>query len=295
MAVLIFANPIAGSGQSGGIARQLDQALKNAGFETRSLPVRSPSSQPLPADAQAAIVIGGDGTLGDVVGRFYHETGGSPPILIVPRGTANLMGQHLGFAANNPHPESDVIAALQAGRMRAIDVASANGRIMLLVAGVGIDADVVHELARIRTGPIGKQDYVLPAALAFSQFRYPPLTVKVDGQVVLRDEPALAFIGNVPEYGTGFPVLPDARPDDGLLDVCVMPCQSPTQLVEMALYTAAGEHLTVEGVCYVKGQRIRIESAEPVAVQVDGDAAGATPLDVRLLPVRLPLILPANR
>jgi len=294
MAVLIFANPIAGSGQSGDMALRLERALTNAGYETVLLPGRSTSPEPLPADAQAAIVIGGDGTLGEVVGRYYREMGGSPPILLVPRGTANLMGQHLGFRANDPHPESGVLAALKAGRMRAVDVASANGRIMLLVAGVGIDGEVVHELARLRTGPIGKQDYVLPAALALSRFTYPPLTVKVDGQVILRDEPALAFIGNVPEYGTGFPVLPDARPDDGLLDVCAMPCASPAQLAEIALYAAAGEHLTVEGVRYVKGQRVQIESVEPVAVQVDGDAAGNTPLEVHLLPVRLPLILPAN-
>jgi diacylglycerol kinase family enzyme len=239
-------------------------------------------------------VIGGDGTLGHIVGRFYRDTGSSPPLLLVPRGTANLMGQHLGFAANNPHPEETVIKALRAGRMRGIDVASANGRIMLMVAGVGIDAQVVREMDRVRTGPISVHDYALPAALALSKFQYPPLTVKVDGAVVVRDTPALAFIGNVPEYGTGFPVLPQARADDGLLDVCVVPCNSPTQLMEMMLYAVAGEHLNVEGVCYVKGSRVRIESLDPVAVQVDGDSAGDTPLEVHLLPVRLPLILPAD-
>jgi YegS/Rv2252/BmrU family lipid kinase len=294
MSILIFANPIAGRGQSGGIARQLEDALGNAGYATRTLTSRSTSADPLPADIEAAIVIGGDGTLDEVVSRFYRDTGSSPPLLLVPRGTANLMGQHLGFAANNPHPEATVIAALRAGRMRAIDVATANGRIMLLVAGVGIDAEVIHEMHRLRTGPISKQDYVLPAALAFSRFQYPALTVKVDGRIVLRDAPALAFVGNVPEYGTGFPVLPNARADDGLLDVCVVPCDSPQQLLEMTLYAAAGELLHVEGVRYVKGSRIQIDSAEAVAVQVDGDAAGTTPLDVHLLPVRLPLILPAD-
>jgi diacylglycerol kinase family enzyme len=294
MAVSIFSNPIAGDGKSGDIALLVDAALKDAGYETRLLPTRSNSPVPLSADIEAAIVIGGDGTVDDVVGRFYKDTGSAPPILVVPRGTANLLGQHLGFAANNPNPQATVVAALKANRVRGIDVARANGKIMLLVAGVGIDGEVVHALARVRKGPIHKDAYVLPAAWALSTFTYPPLTVKVDGRVILRNEPALAFIANIPEYGTGFSIVPGARADDGLLDVCVVPCESPTQLVEMTLYAAAGEHLNVEGVQYVKGERVVIESPEPAAVQVDGDAAGNTPLEVHLLPVRLPLILPAE-
>jgi diacylglycerol kinase family enzyme len=100
------------------------------------------------------------------------------------------------------------------------------------------------------------------------------------------------MVGNIAEYGTGFPILPHARSDDGLLDVCAMPCNSPTDLVDLFLKAAAGEHLAMEGVVYVKGKDVRVDAAEPVPVQLDGDEGGHTPLEIDLLPVKVPFIVP---
>jgi diacylglycerol kinase (ATP) len=119
--------------------------------------------------------------------------------------------------------------------------------------------------------------------------------VTVDGRVVFPSAPAIAFVGNVAEYGTGFPILPKARPDDGLFDVCVLPCRNRGDMLKFFLQATTGEHLMEEGVVYVKGRSVRIESAaseKPVPVQVDGDPAGHTPVEIDLLPVRLPFIVP---
>jgi diacylglycerol kinase family enzyme len=78
-----------------------------------------------------------------------------------------------------------------------------------------------------------------------------------------------------------------------LLDVCVLPCKTRGEAVRQFLLAAAGEHLVHEGAIYTKGRRIRIDAAEPVPVQIDGEAAGHTPLKCELLPVRLPFIVPA--
>jgi len=163
------------------------------------------------------------------------------------------------------------------------------------MTGVGFDAAVVHELDRLRTGPISYVDYVLPAALALRDYEYPSLRVTVDGREVWRPAPAVAFVGNVREYGTGFPILPHARPDDGELDICVMPCRSPFDLARLFLRSLTGEHLREEGVVYLRGRHVLIESpgaTRPVPVQIDGDAAGHTPIRIDLLPVRLPFIVP---
>ena len=76
------------------------------------------------------------------------------------------------------------------------------------------------------------------------------------------------------EYGTGFPILTHAKSDDGLLDVCVLPCKSHADVVRLAMLAATGDHLHEEGVIYVQGRSVRIESPQPVPVQIDGDAAG---------------------
>jgi len=97
---------------------------------------------------------------------------------------------------------------------------------------------------------------------------------------------------NAAEYGIGFPILPQARSDDGLLDICALPCKSRGEMLTLLLKAAAGEHLEVEGAQYRRGVRITVSSDEPVPVQVDGEAGGFTPLEVELLPTKVPFIVP---
>lgn len=296
--VLIFGNPIAGRGAGRRIAGRLAARLASEGYAVRTMLQRPDTLDPddvtRPA-ARAAIAIGGDGTLRAVADRLAHESLARgcpmPPVLIVPLGTANLMGRHLGIRWDDATLEADVSRALRARRVVELDAARANGTLFLLMAGVGFDAHVVHELARIRTGPIRMTSYLLPAALAVKAYNYPPLRVWVDGREVFGPAAGFAFVGNIAEYGTGFPILPHARSDDGLLDVCVMPCRSPADLVQLFLRAAAGEHLAMEGVVYLKGRQVRVESPDPVAVQLDGDSAGHTPVDIDLLPARVPFIV----
>jgi YegS/Rv2252/BmrU family lipid kinase len=293
--VLIFANPIAGHGLGKSVAERVAAALLRDGLRPVLIFERPDDlkDEQLDRDARGAVAIGGDGTVRGVARRLYAAfKGDMPPLLVVPMGTANLLGQHLGTIWNESEMPEKVSAALKARQTIALDAASANGELFLLMAGVGLDAKVVHELDRIRDGPIDLTSYALPAAMALGFYDYPALTVKVNGRMICRQTPAVAFVGNVKEYGTGFPILPHATPTDGLLDVCVLPCANRADAIKHLLHAAAGEHLATEGAIYTKGKRIRIESDEPVPVQIDGEAAGHTPLEIDLLPVRLPFIVP---
>lgn len=297
--VLIFANPIAGKGKGRILAERIEEELRYEGYAARMFLGRAEGvgeeELHVPTGVRAVVAIGGDGTLRGVVGRVVQACGEKtplPPVVVVPMGTANLMGQHLGIKWDERTVGREVAAAIRRGRVVQLDAARANGKLFLLMAGVGIDAKVVHELDRLRRGPISMVSYALPAALALKDYRYPAITVEVDGKEVFGGRPGIAMVGNVKEYGTGFEVLPYARPDDGLLDVCAMPCASPTELADLFLHAAAGEHTRLEGVVYVKGKRVRVTSGEQVPVQVDGDAAGFTPLEVELLPRRVPFVVP---
>jgi diacylglycerol kinase family enzyme len=125
-----------------------------------------------------------------------------------------------------------------------------------------------------------------------TSYRFTPLEVFVDERAIFHSEPAMAFVANVPEYGTGFPLAPDARPDDGMLDVCVIPIGSPVEAVRTFLQAAAGEHVLAEGVVYARGKQIEIRAPQPVPIQVDGDPAGFTPAHIHLLPVQVPFVVP---
>jgi diacylglycerol kinase (ATP) len=250
-------------------------------------------TEPVRPDISAVITVGGDGTLRDVVDRLFGRSPDGPPVLPVSMGTANLMGRHLGYRWTPATLGSLVVNTIRRRRIVRLDAGRANGKLFLLMAGVGLDAAVVHELARTRRGPIALASYLMPLAVSFAGYRFPPITVDVDGIRVLDDEPAIAVFGNVREYGTGLPILPRADATDGLLDVCCMPCRDWTGLVELLLALTNQTHPAREGVITLRGKTIGIRSPEKVPVQIDGDSAGFTPLAIETLPARVPFLLPA--
>ncbi|HEY7118554.1 MAG TPA: diacylglycerol kinase family protein [Tepidisphaeraceae bacterium] len=295
--VVIFANPIAGRGKGRLLAGHLKQRFEKKGWDVQQIFDRPESvSQDTLTGAAAVVSIGGDGTLRSVVERVTD--GGAtegPGILVVPMGTANLMGRHLGIGLSEQGLEDRAVEAIRAKRIVRLDAARLRGteeRLFLLMVGVGIDGAIVHALDRVRQGPIGYLSYLRPAVEALTGYSFHELEVEVDGKRVWRRGPGIVFVGNVPEYGTGFPILPLARSDDGLLDVCVLPAKSATDLIEHAVATLAQEHHLREGAVYVKGKRVVVRSKEPVAVQADGDPAGWTPIEIELLKTRVAFIVP---
>jgi diacylglycerol kinase (ATP) len=292
--ILIFANPISGSGRGRTIANRLQAQLSHKKFDVHVIFDRVDRIDPAQVKGgetiSAAISVGGDGTLRGVADFLLRAfpVESIPPLVVVPLGTANLMRQHL----NLDWDAADIERAITQRKIRHLDAARANGELFLLIAGVGIDGAIVHALDRVRTGPITKLSYVLPSVMALKDYDFPAMSVELDGKLIFPMAPALTFIGNVPEYGTGFPILPEASSEDGLLDVCVLPCSTPQKLAEIVLRTVAKEHTQMRGVVCGKGTKIRIETRSPVPVQLDGDPGGHTPLDIELLPHRLPFIVP---
>lgn len=299
--VLIFANPISGRGQAARLAAELASALPPQFAPDiildppESLPPARLAADP---DKDSILIFGGDGTLRAVVAAYVAAgfQAGPPPLLPVPLGTANLMGQYLGIAGGaGKDTIARIIPTLLRRRIMLLDAARANGSPCLLIATVGLDAHVVHALAAARSGPIRKLSYILPTLRALWTYSFPAIRVVADGREIFGPRPGLAFVGNIPQYGTGFPMLPAARPDDGLLDVAVLPASLSAHVIEIGLLAAIrrGGHLRRRGVAYSKARKIEVTSSSNcVPVQVDGEAAGFTPLTVELLPDRLPFLVP---
>jgi diacylglycerol kinase (ATP) len=305
--VAIFANPIAGRGRGRLLAERLRGRFAREGWEVRVVFERPDlAQQDAIAGITAAVSIGGDGTLRSVVERVTDAGANEGPgVLVVPMGTANLMGKHLGMTLKDRGLEERAVAAILLRQVVRLDVGriksqkrEATGqphelhRLFLLMVGIGIDGEVVHAMDRARKGPIAISSYLKPGLGAFAEYHYHKLEVEVDGQRVFERGPAVAFVGNVKEYGTGFEILSLAKSDDELLDICVLPANRPKDLINHFLAAAAGEHIHGEGVVYVKGRRVKITSPEPVAVQADGDPAGWTPVEMGLLPTRVAFIVP---
>jgi diacylglycerol kinase (ATP) len=295
--ILLFANPISGRGRARALAGKIARRLRADGYRVQRHfePPAEIRPEDLPHHAVAAVVIGGDGTLRTVADRLL-AIGPLPPLVAVPMGTANLMGRQLKIPRLTLESAAGWVSDVVRGRhIIRLDAARANGELVLLMVGIGFDGEVVHDLARSRTGPIRMSDYLIPAARALGSYRFSSLRVIADGAEVFPSKPAIAFVGNSPEYGTGFPVLPLADPADGKMDLCVLPCRSRTQLLGWFVSVMAGTHLAAKGVVSLRAKHVRIESQRPVPMQIDGDPGGYTPLVMDLLPGQLSFMVPREQ
>lgn len=295
--VWIFANPIAGRGRCRLIAENLQSALRSGGYDSRLFLERADrlGDDQLTGRPRAAIVIGGDGTIRGVAQRLYLSPRGAvpaPPLLPIPLGTANLLSRHLGIRRGDALRPEWVVKTLGQYRIWLLDAAMANGQLCLMMAHVGFDAQVVHELARIRRGPIRYASYVLPALRSMVSYHFPSLSVRVDGRAILTDRPALAFIANIPEYGAGFSLVPSAAGNDGVLDVCVVGCRDHYELLDLMLRAAGGSHIRSSKTILARGRVIEVTARPAAPVQVDGEAAGTSPLVVRIAPQRIAFVVP---
>jgi len=288
--VLIFANPIAGRGRGKVVARRLERELRSIGIGAQIFlqPPSELSMASINRSAIAAVSIGGDGTLRQVATLLLAAGENQPPLLPLPMGTANLMAKHLGL-----HGGIDaVIDTIRRQHIVRLDAARANGELLLLVAGVGFDGLVVHLLDEMRKGPITLISYVLPTLLTLRDYKFPAISVEVDGSTIARDLPAVAFVGNIREYGVGAAILTEARSDDGLLDICILPCRDYRDLAEILVLLATEEHTKRDGVIYLRGKSIHIHSDQKLPIQIDGEAAGFTPLQVDILSAAVPFLVP---
>lgn len=296
--VLLFANPLSGRGRGTTLLTSILPAIVGRGFDVEACIEHAATFNVIPDDAtklHAVVVIGGDGTLRTVVERLGQLLGFDhiPPILFIGLGTANLMQRHLQLS----YPRDDALAKhvadlVERRNTTLIDVGETNGKLFLLMASCGFDAAVVHAVAEARTGPITMMTYVAPALAALRDADFVNVRVEVDGQLIFENSPALVFVGNVAEYGTGFPVLTLADSRDGQLDVCVLPYNSRPALALIAASTTVGLHQRLPGTIYTNGKHVRITSDKPLPLQVDGDAAGHTPADIRLLGQQVRFIVP---
>lgn len=236
-----------------------------------------------PGRCRAILVIGGDGTVNDVINGPVPP---GVPVGLLPFGTSNVLASSLGL----PRDPGAVVESIRRGKTRPIDLIERDGRRFAAVAGVGFDAYVVMALARHRSGTITKLSYTVPIARAMSRYRFPPLRVRVDSRPV-GSGVGFVILGNVWNYGGFFRVVPRARPDDGLIDVCVFDGRSRSDLLRYLSAAPFGLHLAFPDVRYLRGREVTVESDEDVPVELDGDPAGTLPARFRILPRDVTLLV----
>jgi len=285
--VAIQRNPMSGSGAGRDGLVKLTLALQKLGYHVRIFKNRDKLLEALNDVARrerlkCLVAAGGDGTVNDVLNRYP-----SVPLTIFPMGTENLLAKYLKIESSGERL-ADVI---HHGHTEQFDLCQVNGRKFLLMLSFGIDADVVHRTSQARTGHISKLNYVQPFWDSVRNYEYPEIRVYVDGE----DTPHLGRFGiltNIPAYALQLPFAAGANPFDGRLDLRLFEKGSLWSTMEYLYYVTNRWHEERDDVACLSGRRFRIESETPVPLQVDGDPAGFTPVDVEVSSSTVSLLVP---
>jgi diacylglycerol kinase family enzyme len=279
----------------GRLRDRCERAAEAAGWQRPLLLSTTPddpgagqASRAVESGAALVIAVGGDGT---VRACAQTLTGTGVPLAIIPVGSANLTARALGV----PGRLTQALNVAFRGQDRRIDLGSADGAVFAAMAGIGLDAAVVAGARGLTSLIAGWPAY---AAAATGQLLRRPVTftIRIDGGEPLSRRARCVTVGNSGALPGGFAIMPDARLDDGRLDVVVLAPSGPLGWADVGYRVARGSHRDDVQLERFRAATVEIAAAEPAVGlprQVDGELIGpSTTLTVRVLPAALLVRVP---
>jgi YegS/Rv2252/BmrU family lipid kinase len=253
----------------GRFRRRCAQAAAAAGWEPVFLQTRrNEAGAGLARDAVGAgigmaFAAGGDGT---VRACAQALAGTGLPLAIVPLGTANLAARALGV----PLRPAAALAAGFCGRDRRVDLGTANGMAFAVMAGMGLDAAVVGGTPAILKRRLGWLAYAVPGIARLPGRRH-EFTVLLDGGPPLARQARSVVVGNAGLLPGGFVLLPDARLDDGMLDVGILAPSDPLGWARVTHRVLTASDRTDRHLERYRARRIEIYADAELPRQADGE------------------------
>lgn len=261
-----------------GFRRVVNTAAEEAGWDT---PMwfetsvddagRQMAHAALTAGADVVVAAGGDGTV-RVVASELARTG--VPLGILPAGTSNMLARNLSL----PLQTELALDVVLSGQDRAIDLVRMEGDDMeaehfAVMGGLGLDAAIMQGAPDELKKKVGWPAYFIAG---LRHFRDPAVRVEisVDDEPPQRYRARTVVIGNVGTLTGGIPLLPDAAPDDGLLDVVVVAPRRFLTWIRVLVRVLARRRLTDERLDRRTGHTVTVRAEHPTPRQMDGDLCG---------------------
>jgi diacylglycerol kinase (ATP) len=290
--VVVVANPTAGRGKAGRLIGKADAILHDLRIEHE---VRvSESGTDLEAIARLAAedgaeivaVLGGDGTV-SLGANGVLGTGAA--LAVLPAGTGDDFAKAIGASRFDT-----AVRLLANPRIVPIDVVSlvagVERRYFVNIAGAGFDSEVNETANGMSTRLGGTGTYVAAVLKTLSRFSPARYELTIDGEAVSVDA-MLAVVGSGIQYGGGMKVLPDARVNDGLLDVCIVQALSKTAFLRAFPRVFTGSHGGHAKVRMMRGTTVTVEANRKVLVYADGERVGPLPATFEVRPGALPMVV----
>jgi diacylglycerol kinase (ATP) len=251
----------------------------------------------IPSDTDAILIFGGDGTIHRYLPDLVRL---QLPTLVVPCGSGNDFARALGL--RRPRNALAAWKTFVSGRrnVRAIDLGVITAlsepvectHYFCCVGGVGLDAEVARRANQLPRWLRAHGGYAL--SLLPTMFQFAPVAMKIthDENPAEARPTILAAFANTPTYGGGMKIAPNARLDDGKLDLCIIRDIDPFKLLCLFPTIYFGNHLSMREVEYLQTASLRIETELPLDVYADGEYVCKTPIGARIARAALRVITP---
>lgn len=295
---LVLLNPGAGGGA---VQRETLRRRVGGAFAARGVPFdlfeAGSSEESLEATRAAAArgyravaAVGGDGT----VSVALRGVAGTPvPVAIIPFGTGNQLALNFEIPASL---EDSVRVAVE-GKPAEIDLARANGELFALMAGAGLDAEIMAGATAELKGRLGFAAYLYSGLKNVIGHPAADFRIIADDQEV-EVRASMVLIANASQLGAGplpveFRMAPGASFQDGLIDVCIYAPRNLPEVARLLWRVTRNQVGSDDQMIFFQTRRVRIEADPPVAIEIDGEPRGETPIEATVAPLAARIIVPA--
>lgn len=291
--MFVVINPMAGSCTADDVRRALERHFPADAWEleiyetTGEEQVAEIVRGRLRQGCAMVVAAGGDGTVSDVAEALVFT---DIPLGIIPVGTANVLAHELGIPLS-----LDGACALLADAhgSTTLDAMAVGKRYYVLQIGVGLDALMIRDTERAAKRRYGRAAYLWTAARWLLGYQPRRFTIAVDGRHI-RPRAAQVLIANGGVLG--IPPLrwgPQIRPDDQRVDVCVIYARTLLDYIRLIWDVVRGRHRRNRSIRYLSAERSIVVSADrPLPIQADGEIIGETPVQVKVVPSAVHVIVP---
>lgn len=294
---LLIVNPAARHGETAALVPVIEKLLANLPHET-VLTEHMGHAAKIAADAAAfdlVVAAGGDGTVHEVLnGLMSHPAETRPALGLLPTGSGNDTRRTLGISTDL----TKAALELGTGERRRFDVGRCNGIYFNNSFAAGLDAKVTakaveYKVTKKRDGMWLYLTSLLHVLLhELDSF---PMTISFDGGEPSLYDTLIIAMTNGPTYGGGFHITPDAVPDDGLFEVCMIdPLSLPGALARLP-FVVAGKHTWMKPVHMSRHNSAVIECESPIPAQIDGEVLLERRYEIEMLPRAIECIVPRSQ
>jgi diacylglycerol kinase (ATP) len=295
IAHLIY-NPVAGQGDSQQELNLIKQLLRP--HMSLHVHVTKPDVEPMALveraiamGADMIIASGGDGTVSAVAGALIET---HIPLGIIPRGTANAFAVALGIPRLLTIRNACQI--ILAGNTRKVDAARCNGLPMILLAGVGYEAETVELASRELKDQWGAMAYLMAGWQLLDEQGQFDAVIEAEGEIQHIQAAAITVANAAPATSVLAQGGGQVLFDDGLLDITIATAETKLQAVTTMLRMLGAALVQSEtqqkNVVHGRSRKIRITTDPPQKVVVDGELVGTTPIEVECIPDGLTVLAP---